>query len=127
MLFSNSAYAFIITFSSRRLLGSVTRALVDTVWTHDVLVARLAGDAQVPGITAELPVTSVINHCIRVSNVNATVAWITCHICSLASAASWLPSDLLVRPVQGNNRSRRKDQPAGSSIGEQLCLKLGCL
>lgn len=34
-----------------------------------------------------------------VSNVNATVAWITCHICSLDGAASWLPSDLLESPA----------------------------
>lgn len=48
-----------------------------------------------------MTVTLVINHWIRISNVNATVAWITCHICSLDSAAPWLPRDLLERPVWG--------------------------
>lgn len=65
-----------------------------------------------------MTVTLVINHWIRISNVNATAAWITCHICSLDSAAPWLPSDLLERPVWGIIGPSR-----GSSIGAQLSLK----
>lgn len=43
----------------------------------------------------------VINHCIRVSNVNVAACWIACHICSSLSVASWLPSHLLASPAWG--------------------------
>lgn len=68
-----------------------------------------------------MTVTLVINHCIRISNVNATVAWITCHICSLESAASWLPSDLLEIPVWGII-GQSKDQPAALSWAHNYLL-----